>query len=155
MGPQRSPEETRRRAASAWFADAGADLATAKSVSVHREEGTAPFAAAFHAQQVVEKGLKAILIWHAAEYPPKHDIGLLVGLLPAGSRTKELTIAGLTVYAVDQRYVAGASNPMEMIDRPTWDEADEAIAVAERALAVMRADLESAGWRLPTGPFRP
>jgi HEPN domain-containing protein len=146
MDPQPSSEEIRRRAASAWFADAGADLATARSASAHRDEGTAPFAAAFHAQQAVEKGLKAILIWHAIEYPPRHDIGLLVGLLPTGSGTKELTIAGLTAYAVDQRNVAGASNPMELSDSPTWNEADEAITVAESALAAMGVDLETAGW---------
>ena len=138
--------EVRSRAAAAWLADAAADLATARSASAHRDEGTAPFAAAFHAHQAVEKGLKAMLIWHAVEYPPKHDLGLLLGLLPAGSATKELTIAGLTVYAVEQRYVGAASNPMGLAERPTWDEADEAIEDAERALAVIRTDLEFAGW---------
>ena len=113
---------------------------------MHRDEGTAAFASAFHAQQAVEKALKAILIWHAIEYPPKHDVSLLVGLLPAGSGSKQLTIAGLTVYAVDQGYVGGVSNPMALIERPTWDEADEAIGIAQRALESMRGDLASAGW---------
>ncbi len=146
MGLQPSPEQIRRRATAAWLGDAQGDLATAKSASAHRDEGTAPFAAAFHAQQAVEKGLKAMLIWHAIAYPSRHDLGLLASLLPAGSTTKGLVVAGLTVYAVEQRYIAGTSSPMDLDERPTWDDADAAIAVAENALAVMRADLRLAGW---------
>ena len=145
MAPQPSPEEVRRRAAAAWLDDAEADLANARTLSVHRDEHTAPFAAAFHAEQAVEKALKALLIWHGIDYPPKHDLGLLVSLLPAGTATRELTIAGLTVYAVEQRCVAGAWNPMNLDERPTWDEAEEAISTAENALSVASADLIAAG----------
>lgn len=141
-----SPEDVRRRVAAAWLNDAQADLANARTLSAHRDENTAPFAAAFHAQQAVEKALRALLIWHGIDYPPKHDLGLLVGLLPEGSATRRLTIAGLTVYAVEQRCVTGASDPMNLIDRPTWDEADEAISTAENAVPVVSADLAAAGW---------
>lgn len=146
MGSQPSPDETRHHAAAAWFDDARADLASARSLSAHRDEQTAPFAAAFHAQQAVEKAVKALLIWHGIDYPSRHDLGLLVGLLPEGASIKELTIAGLMVYAVEQRYVAGATNPMNLIDRPTWGEADDAIETAEHAIAVASADLAGAGW---------
>jgi HEPN domain-containing protein len=145
MAPRPSPEAVRRRVAAAWLADAGADLANARSLSAHRDEHTAPFAAAFHAQQAVEKALKALLIWHGIDYPPKHDLGLLVGLLPDGSATRDLTIAGLTVYAVEQRYVTGAADPMSLLERPTWDEADEALSMAENAVSVISADLDAAG----------
>lgn len=141
-----SPEDVRRRVAAAWLNDAQADLANARTLSAHRDENTTPFAAAFHAQQAVEKALRALLIWHGIDYPPKHDLGLLVGLLPEGSATRRLTIAGLTVYAVEQRCVTGASDPMNLIDRPTWDEADEAISTAENAVPVVSADLTAAGW---------
>ena len=144
--PQRSPEEVRRRAAEAWLTDARADLASARSLAVHRDEGTAPFAAAFHAQQAVEKGVKALLVWHAIAFPPKHDLGLLLSLVPAGATTKELNLAGLTVYAVEQRYVAGLSNPANLLERPGWQEAEEAIAHATGALARVSADLSAAGW---------
>lgn len=146
MDQQASSDETRRRATAAWLADAGADLASARILSAHRDEKSAPFAAAFHAEQAIEKAVKALLVWHALQFPPRHDLGLLVGLLPAGSATKELEIAGLTVYAVEQRYVAGLSSPMVLAERPTWDEADEAIAAAEKALSVVRSDLAAAGW---------
>ena len=140
------PEEVRRRAAAAWLADAYADLASARSLSDHRAEGTAPFASAFHAEQAVEKGLKALLVWHAVDFPPRHDLGLLVGLAPAGATIRELNVGGLTVYAVEQRYVAGATNPMSLNERPTWDDAEEAIAQASDALSRVAADLASAGW---------
>lgn len=146
MAPPPSPEDVRRRVAAAWLDDARADLANARTLSVHRDEHTVPFAAAFHAQQAVEKGLKALLTWHGIDYPPKHDLGLLAGLLPDGSVTRELTIAGLTVYAVEQRCVTGAATPMSLIERPTWDEADEAISTAEQAVSVVSADLAAAGW---------
>jgi HEPN domain-containing protein len=147
MGPQQlAPEEVRRRAVGAWLTDAHADLANARSLAAHRDEGTTPFASAFHAEQAVEKGLKALLVWHAVDFPPRHDLGLLLGLAPAGATIKELNVGGLTVYAVEQRYVAGTSNPMNLIERPTWDEAEEAIKEATDALSRVSADLASAGW---------
>lgn len=147
MAPRPSPEEVRRRAAAAWLDDAWADLANARSLSAHRDEETTPSAAAFHAQQAVEKALKALLIWNGIEYPPRHDLGLLVTLLPEGSSTKELAIAGLTVYAVEQRYVAGADDPMDLSERPTWEEADEALATAKNGVDAVAGDLMAAGWR--------
>jgi HEPN domain-containing protein len=147
MGPQQpSPEEVRRRAVGAWLMDAYADLANARSLAIHRDEGTAPFASAFHAEQAVEKGVKALLVWHAVDFPARHDVGLLVGLVPVGATIRELNVGGLSVYAVEQRYAAGTSDPVNLIERPTWDEAEEAIAKATDALSRVSADLASAGW---------
>jgi HEPN domain-containing protein len=144
-----SPEELRRRAAAAWLADANAELANALSLAAHPDEGTAPFASAFHAQQAVEKGIKALLVWHNVAFPSRHDLGLLLDLVPAGATIKDLNVRGLSVYAVDQRYAAGAADPMNLIERPTWDDAQEAIAEASTALARVLDDLSSAGWALP------
>ncbi len=141
-----SPDEARRRAVGAWLDDALADLASARSLAVHRDEGTAPFASAFHAEQAVEKGLTALLVWHVFEFPARHDLGLLLSRLPAGSITRKLNVAGLTVYAVEQRCAAGLSNPMDPVERPTWEEAEGAITAAANALARVSADLASAGW---------
>jgi len=146
---QLSPEEARRRAVVAWLADAYSDLANARSLSNHRDEGTAPWASAFHAEQAVEMAVKALLVWHAVGFPPRHDLGLLAGLVPAGATMTELNVGGLTVYAVEQRYVAGMSDPMNLIERPTWEEAEEAIAMATGALSRVSADLVSAGWAAP------
>ena len=111
--------------------------------------GTTPFASAFHAEQAVEKGLKALLVWHAVDFPPRHDLALLLSLVPKGATIKELNVGGLTVYAVEQRYVAGTSNPMNLVERPTWDEAEEAITEATDALSRVSADLASAGLAAP------
>ena len=135
------PDEPRHRAANAWLADALDDLANARALSRHRDEATSPFAAAFHAQQAVEKGLKALLIWHGIACPPRHDLGLLLGLLPMEMATSQLPVAGLTVYAVDQRYATGSADPMSLNERPTWTEADDAISAAAHALDVIAADL--------------
>lgn len=143
---QPSPEDVRRRAVGAWLADAYADLANARSLAAHRDEGTAPWASAFHAEQAVEKGVKALLVWHAIDFPPRHDLSLLASLVPAGASVTKLSVGGLTVYAVEQRYAAGLSNPMDLVERPTWNEAEEAIALATNALSRISTDLVSAGW---------
>jgi hypothetical protein len=85
-------------------------------------------------------------VWHTVDFPPRHDLSLLAGLLPEGASVAELSVGGLTVYAVEQRYVAGLSNPMDLVDRPTWNEAEEAVALATDALSRVAADLVSAGW---------
>jgi HEPN domain-containing protein len=150
MGPgPLSPEEVRRRAAGAWLADAHAELASGRSLAAHPDEGTAPFASAFHAQQAVEKGIKALLVWHGADFPPRHDLGLLLDLVPVGATIKDLNVRGLSVYAVEQRCAAGTADPMNLIERPTWDDAQEAIAEASNALSRVSADLSSAGWTAP------
>jgi hypothetical protein len=41
----------------------------------------------------------------------------------------------------EQRYVAGAGNPMNLNERPTWNEAEEAISLAAQALAQISEDL--------------
>jgi HEPN domain-containing protein len=144
-----SPEELRRRAAAAWLADAHAELANARSLAAHPDEGTAPFASAFHAQQAVEKGIKALLVWYGVDFPFRHDLGLLLDLVPVGATIKGLNVRGLSVYAVEQRYAAGTADPMNLIERPTWEDAQEAIAEAIEAFARVSDDLSSAGWIAP------
>ena len=144
-----SPEELRRRAAAVWLADAHAELANARSLAAHPDEGTAPFASAFHAQQAVEKGIKALLVWYGVDFPSRHDLGLLLDLVPVGATIKGLNVRGLSVYAVEQRYAAGTADPMNLIERPSWGDAQEAIAEAIEAIARVSDDLSSAGWIAP------
>ncbi|MDE2141029.1 MAG: HEPN domain-containing protein [Elusimicrobia bacterium] len=60
----------------------------------------------FHAQQCVEKYLKAVLCANGVDFPKIHDIGELVALLPKGvsSALTEKDQERLTEYAVDSRY---------------------------------------------------
>lgn len=60
----------------------------------------------FHAQQCVEKYVKALLIWHGIEFSRIHHISALVALLPTRFRP-DLTPEEqerLTDYAVSARY---------------------------------------------------
>jgi HEPN domain-containing protein len=60
----------------------------------------------FHAQQSVEKHIKALLILRAIPFPKTHEIGLLRGLLPAKLRPKVDTKVEdrLTQFATVMRY---------------------------------------------------
>jgi HEPN domain-containing protein len=63
----------------------------------------------FHAQQAVEKSLKAILALHDVEYPWRHDLGelleLVKPLLPEAAAYEDRIIT-MTPFAVEIRYDA-------------------------------------------------
>jgi HEPN domain-containing protein/predicted nucleotidyltransferase len=87
--------------------------------------------ACFHAQQSVEKHLKAFLQEHGVRFPRTHNLAELAALV--GARLPGLAALGpdldwLTDYAVDIRYpgtVAGAT------------ESDRALAIADRVRALV------------------
>ena len=60
----------------------------------------------FHAQQAVEKSIKAVLIHHGIELRRMHDIGQLIALLPGNAPPPPAAedAASLTSYAVMVRY---------------------------------------------------
>lgn len=75
--------------------------------------------AGFHAQQAVEKALKAVLALNGVSFPFSHDIRLLIGLCEAAdiSLPVELEdIDRLSPYAARLRY--GDDGPGS-VDRPT------------------------------------
>lgn len=79
----------------------------------------------FHAQQCVEKYLKAILVLEGIDFPKTHDLETLLSLVPAESRPdlSDEEQARLTEYATGARY-------------PGWGEIS--LAAARRAVAVAR-----------------
>ncbi|NCD42679.1 MAG: HEPN domain-containing protein [Bacteroidia bacterium] len=84
----------------------------------------------FHAQQAVEKALKAVLIAQSVKFPYTHNIGVLLGLienrLPLPSFA--LDAAELTSYSVATRY-PGADEVVE------YNEWCETIQVAKVVVA--------------------
>ncbi len=71
----------------------------------------------FHAQQVVEKSLKAVLASRGVRFPWVHDVRLLIDMVadagvPIPEGLEEATF--LTTYAVDMRY---PGEPQEPLDR--------------------------------------
>jgi len=111
-----------------WVVKAEHDLRNAEHTLTLDED--CPFdTVAFHAQQCVEKYLKALLTFREIPYPRIHDISELVALVPVALVLKE--IVELQPYAVEARY------PGEW-DEIDADEARNAVAIAQRAREVIR-----------------
>lgn len=97
----------------------------------------------FHAQQCVEKYLKAMLVLEGKEIPKIHDIGELVNLLPVIRRPKlspeeqEL----LTDYAVVSRY-PGDYGAISLV------EARRAVGLARKVRKHVRVFLRASGLRI-------
>jgi HEPN domain-containing protein len=92
----------------------------------------------FHAQQAVEKSMKAVLLHRGIPFPYTHDIARLVTLL------KEAQIlwpdeldeaAGLTAYAVEARYPGLETEVSEDEHRLALDIAARVLAWAEDFIA--------------------
>ncbi|MDA8325330.1 MAG: HEPN domain-containing protein [Nitrospiraceae bacterium] len=86
----------------------------------------------FHAQQCIEKYLKAFLVMKNIAFPKTHDIVSIVGLLPAmpilmSTDEQEL----LTGYAVTVRYPGDVE--------PSLTEARNAVKIARRVRKDIRA----------------
>jgi HEPN domain-containing protein len=123
----------RRTHAEAWLAKAVSDLTSAKRLA----EGEGPYdGACFHAQQAVEKALKAVLAAADAPIPRTHNLEDLMALValtdPASAlATSREEVTDLTPFAVELRY-----------DIEFWPEqsaAREAVAKADRLVALAAA----------------
>lgn len=90
----------------------------------------------FHAQQCVEKYLKAVLVSRGTETPRTHDIGVLIGLLPRKLRP-EISVEEqerLTAYATTMRY----PGEYEIV---SLQQARKAVRVARRVRKALRSAL--------------
>ena len=89
-----------------WLAKAESDLSAARRIL----GGPGPYdTACFHAQQAIEKCLKAVLSCEGARIPRTHDLGDLAELVQAVRPDIELDAEGLseiTPFAVELRYDA-------------------------------------------------
>lgn len=93
----------------------------------------------FHAQQCVEKSLKALLVYLSTDFPKIHDIGELIQLLSPNIKVP-LQVSEqerLTDYATVNRY-PGDWEPN------TRTEAEEAVATAQKVRHFVRDYLEKA-----------
>lgn len=108
-----------------WVSFADKDLRLAE---LALENGIYVYAA-YHAQQAVEKYLKAYLIEHDRPYPRTHDIKILIKeCAKIDKELEELLEIGadrLTIYAIEARYP-------EATEETTKEEAEEAIKVAKK-----------------------
>jgi HEPN domain-containing protein len=117
------PDQNARDLHLQWLDRATEDLEAARRLT------DLPQVCSFHCQQAVEKGIKALLMRCGAEFPRTHDIDILLrrlgdyGQMPVTVDPEDL--ATLTRFAVGTRYPP---------DRPTPQEAEAALALAERFL---------------------
>jgi HEPN domain-containing protein len=87
-----------------WLRLAKADLAIAQMVN---DERIAAEILVFHAQQAIEKALKALLVQRQVEFPKTHSIGMLLNLCKGAGYDVPDDLgetATMTVYAVAARY---------------------------------------------------
>jgi len=97
------------------------DLASAEALD--REERVSDAPVGFHAQQAVEKALKAAIAHRDQDFPFTHDIGLLIQLCQdAGFEVPaDLTEADrLTPYAAAVRYGLGDPGAVAAQDALLW-----------------------------------
>jgi len=90
----------------------------------------------FHAQQAVEKALKAWLDLREEEYPRTHDLSHLLAALEAlGERCEAYwSLVDLSVFAVQYRYEAFADSPEAALDRAALLETVEALVAHVESL---------------------
>ena len=109
-----------------WLENARADLALAR---VTLPPGARYEHLCFHAQQAVEKGLKAVLLKRGVEFPFTHNLQGLLDRMPPELNVPRgvLDAVVLTPYAVTARY-PGEFEPVSETDR------QDAVRLAEVAL---------------------
>lgn len=124
-----------------WVGKAENDLKTA-SITLTLGKECPTDTVCFHAQQCVEKYMKAVLVFHATPFPKTHDISALLALLPASLRP-QLTLKDqklLTDYATIRRYPGGGPEiPLT--------EARKAVATARRVRRELRRHLPKGALR--------
>jgi HEPN domain-containing protein len=111
-----------------WLQHARSDLALAKSTPADRD--ILPETLCYHAQQSVEKAIKAVLVFSGITFPKTHNIGALLELAPPRTPLDVALeeVASLTDYAVTSRYPGD-------VEDVTTEELSTAIGIAERVLA--------------------
>lgn len=87
-----------------WLDHARSDLRLAR---LALGQGILPEQICFHAQQAVEKALKAVLLAQGAEFPLTHDLEELLAIIVAAGMavpTELQEVGALTPYAAETRY---------------------------------------------------
>ena len=121
-----SPEENLKKLIEQWLRKADDDFFLVEHLISEEEPFLIPIA--FHAQQAVEKYLKAFLTYRQIYFPKTHDIGELLKLIATinPSLSEDLRDADdLTDYGVEIRY------PADFPDL-TIEEAKQAVNLARK-----------------------
>lgn len=119
-----------------WLKKADHDLITARQTLALPDRPTDT--PCFHAQQAVEKALKALLTARQITFPKIHDLVRLLDIItpmfPAMESYRE-AFSELSEYSVEIRY------PDDWFE-PTRDDAEKALVVAEKIVAIVCDHME-------------
>jgi len=109
-----------------WLLKAAGDLRVAENELQVSSGDMVTEAICFHAQQAVEKCLKAYLITRSVEFGKTHNLEFLLELcIKEDPGFQEIDVGNLSFYAVEARY------PDEFYI-PSLDEAQEYVGIAGR-----------------------
>lgn len=125
-------------AVEAWLTKAGHDLKNAEHTLLLPDPECPLDTVCFHAQQCIEKALKAYLTAHRVLFEKTHDLGQLLYLCKADAElVRELEgVQGLTHYAVELRYAEAIT------EDPTRSEAQKSVELAKKTLKTIRGRLK-------------
>ena len=125
-----------------WVAKAESDLVAATEL-LKLGKRSPTEAICFHAQQCVEKYVKALMVAHWLDVPKTHILNVLLSKLPLESHPALTQVEQdrLNEYAVGVRYPETKS--------PTLSEARHAVALARRVRADVRRKVPNAALRRP------
>lgn len=123
-----------------WITKAENDLKTAKDELATKEPATDTVC--FHAQQCVEKYLKAFLVFQQKDFRKTHNIAEILSLCietdSEFQKLQEIKVQELTIYATELRYP-------EFFYNPTIEEAKKAIAIAQKVKTFVLRKLRKKG----------
>ncbi len=110
-----------------WIEKANEDELSCRSFLKHKD--APPSSACFFSQQMAEKCLKALLIFHQKEFPKTHDLKRIATLLePFESNIFELE----KEFNVLNKYYATTRYPGDFPEGFSWYDAEEAFEAAKR-----------------------
>lgn len=129
-----------------WLRFARVDLAAADALLELDRDDIDPWVMAFHAQQAAEKAAKALLLSLGIEFHRTHDLSTLLSRLPTEMAEQMPTdVAGLTVFSVAVRYPTASWDPLAVDDLVDHGEAQAAVEVARRFLALVQDVIDRTG----------
>lgn len=113
-----------------WLEKAQEDELTCRSLITHRD--AAPGPACFHAQQIAEKYLKALLIRHGQGIPKVHDLKRIATLL---ERFEPKIFQLEDEFSILNKYYPATRYPGDFPEGFSWEDAQAALAAAIRIKA--------------------
>ncbi len=125
------PDDARAAEAAGWLSKAALDLKAAEFDFTAQPPLTADIV--FHCQQLAEKSMKALLVWHDVQFRKTHnllEVGLQCAEVDPTLEDLMRRAAPLTEYAWKFRYPGD-------LDEPAIAEAEEALAIAREVYEVV------------------